>query len=128
MLSGLRLEGRALFLRRREVRGAYGRKHMKSLKTLAIGAALLASASVVSFAAMAKDVTVGVSWSNFQEERWKTDDAAIKKALDAHGAKYISADAQGSPTKQLTDVESLISKVANVLILLSMDSEAILPA
>jgi len=101
---------------------------MKALKNLAIGAALLASASVVSFAALAKDVTVGVSWSNFQEERWKTDEAAIKKALDAHGAKYISADAQGSPTKQLTDVESLISKGANVLIILAMDSEAILPA
>ena len=77
---------------------------------------------------MAKDLTVGVSWSNFQEERWKTDEAAIKKALDAHGAKYISADAQGSPTKQLTDVESLISKGANVLIILAMNSEAILPA
>ncbi len=68
---------------------------MKAAKTLVLGAALLASASVVSFAAMAKDLTVGVSWSNFQEERWKTDEAAIKKALDAHGAKYISADAQG---------------------------------
>jgi D-xylose transport system substrate-binding protein len=101
---------------------------MRTLNKLAVGAALLASASVVSIAAMAKDLTVGVSWSNFQEERWKTDEAAIKKALDAHGAKYISADAQGSPTKQLTDVESLISKGANVLIILAMDSEAILPA
>ena len=101
---------------------------MKSLKTIAFGAVMLASASVVSFAAMAKDLTVGVSWSNFQEERWKTDEAAIKAALAAHGAKYISADAQGSPTKQLTDVESLISKGANVLIILAMDSEAILPA
>src|SRR5271156_5494294 len=104
------------------------RKTMRTLNKLVMGAALLASASVVSFAALAKDVTVGVSWSNFQEERWKTDEAAIKKALDAHGAKYISADAQGSPTKQLTDVESLISKGANVLIVLAMDSEAILPA
>ena len=101
---------------------------MKSLKNLAMGAALLACASVVSFAALAKDLTVGVSWSNFQEERWKTDEAAIKKALVSHGAKYISADAQASPTKQLTDVEDLISKGANVLIILAMDSEAILPA
>ena len=61
---------------------------MRTLSKLVFGAALLASASVVSFAALAKDVTVGVSWSNFQEERWKTDQAAIKKALDAHGAKY----------------------------------------
>ena len=58
-------------------------------------------ASVVSFAAMAKDLTVGVSWSNFQEERWKTDEAAIKAALEAAGDKYISADAQSSPQKQL---------------------------
>ena len=102
---------------------------MRTLNKLLLGAALLASAGLTSFAAMAKDVTVGVSWSNFQEERWgKTDEPAIKAALAAKGAKYISADAQGSPTKQLTDVESLISKGANVLIILAMDSEAILPA
>ena len=101
---------------------------MKSVKTLLIGAALLASTSVMTVAAMAKDVVVGVSWSNFQEERWKTDEAAIKAALAPSGAKYISADAQASPTKQLADVESLISKGANVLIILAMDSEAILPA
>ena len=101
---------------------------MKTAKTLVLGAALLASVGLTSLAAMAKDLTVGVSWSNFQEERWKTDEAAIKKALAAHGAKYISADAQASPTKQLTDVEDLISKGANVLIILAMDSEAILPA
>ncbi len=101
---------------------------MKVAVKLAMGAALLASASVMSFAASAKDLTVGVSWSNFQEERWKTDEAAIKEALAKGGAKYISADAQGSPAKQLTDVESLISKGANVLLILAMDNEAILPA
>jgi D-xylose transport system substrate-binding protein len=101
---------------------------MKSTKTLALGAALLASVSLTSFAAMAKDVTVGVSWSNFQEERWKTDEAAIKAVLDKAGAKYISADAQASPAKQLTDVESLISKGADVLLILAMDNQAILPA
>jgi D-xylose transport system substrate-binding protein len=77
--------------------------------------------------ALAKDIVVGVSWSNFQEERWKTDEAAIKAKLAALGAKYISADAQSSPEKQLTDIESLISKGANVLIVLAQDSEAVLP-
>jgi len=101
---------------------------MKSIKTLMIGATLLASTSVMSVAAMAKDIVVGVSWSNFQEERWKTDEAAIKGALAPAGAKYISADAQGSATKQLADVESLISKGASVLIVLAMDADAILPA
>ena len=89
---------------------------------------MLASASLAPIAAMAKDIVVGVSWSNFQEERWKTDEAAIKAALATKGAKYISADAQASATKQLADVESLISKGANVLIILAMDADAILPA
>jgi D-xylose transport system substrate-binding protein len=85
---------------------------------------LLSTASI----AMAKDVVVGVSWSNFQEERWKTDEAAIKAALEKAGAKYISADAQSSPSKQLTDIESLISQGATALIVLAQDSDAIGPA
>ena len=51
---------------------------MKLVNTLVLGTILLASVSLTSFATLAKDITVGVSWSNFQEERWKTDEAAIK--------------------------------------------------
>src|SRR5690606_9592891 len=61
--------------------------------------AILAGAAmslVLVSAAQAKDKIIGVSWSNFQEERWKTDEAAIKKQLEANGDKYISADAQSS--------------------------------
>lgn len=92
---------------------------------------LLASAMVLAgFAAptFAKDKVIGVSWSNFQEERWKTDEAAMKAAIEAAGDKYVSADAQGSASKQLTDVESLIAQKANALIILAQDSSAIGPA
>ena len=89
-----------------------------TLTALALG---LASAG-----AMAQ--VVGVSWSNFQEERWKTDEKAIKDQLAKLGASYISADAGGSPEKQLSDVDSLIAKGAKVLIVLAMDKDAILPA
>lgn len=75
-----------------------------------------------------KAVTVGVSWSNFQEERWKTDEAAMKAQLARLGARYISADAQSSNEKQVSDIESLITRGAQVLIVLAQDSEAILPA
>lgn len=98
---------------------------MKRVYVALIGAA--ASLGAMS-AAMAQDIVVGVSWSNFQEERWKTDEAAIKAALDAAGAKYISADAQSSAAKQLTDVESLIAQGATALIVLAQDSGAIGPA
>jgi D-xylose transport system substrate-binding protein len=53
-------------------------------------------------AAAAFSLGVGVSWSNFQEERWKTDEAAIQAALEAAGAGYISTDAQSSSAKQLS--------------------------
>ena len=72
--------------------------------------------------------TVGVSWSNFQEERWKTDEAAIKAAVAAGGGTYISADAQSSASKQLTDIEGLIARGAKVLIVLAQDANAIRPA
>jgi D-xylose transport system substrate-binding protein len=91
---------------------------------------MAATAVIVSLhsVANAEGLTVGVSWSNFQEERWKTDEAAIKAALEAAGNKYISADAQTSAAKQLTDIESLIAQGANALIVLAQDSEAIGPA
>nr|WP_254448039.1 D-xylose ABC transporter substrate-binding protein [Ruegeria arenilitoris] len=74
------------------------------------------------------DPVVGVSWSNFQEERWKTDEAAIKSALEAGGAEYISADAQSSSAKQLSDIESLIAQGVDALIILAQDAQAIGPA
>src|SRR5690606_5482294 len=77
---------------------------------------------------LAEGKVIGVSWSNFQEERWKTDEAAIKAQVEADGNTYISADAQSSASKQLTDVESLISQGANALIILAQDSSAIGPA
>ena len=82
----------------------------------------------LSTAALAEGMTIGVSWSNFQEERWKTDEAAIKAQIEADGNTYISADAQSSAAKQLTDVESLIAQGANALIILSQDASAIEPA
>ena len=95
--------------------------------SLTISAAALVSVLAMG-AARAADTVVGVSWSNFQEERWKTDEAAIKKALAAAGAKYISADAQSSASKQLSDIEALIAQGANALIILAQDSDAIAPA
>jgi D-xylose transport system substrate-binding protein len=97
------------------------------LKNIVLCAAL-GGLALVQSAAWAKDVVVGVSWSNFQEERWKRDEAAMKAALEKAGVKYISADAQGSNEKQLADVESLITRGANALIILAYDADAVLPA
>jgi D-xylose transport system substrate-binding protein len=100
----------------------------ESMKRFALAFAGGVFALAASTMASAQDITVGVSWSNFQEERWKTDEAAIKSALEAAGATYISADAQSSAAKQLTDVESLIANGADALIILAQDADAIGPA
>ncbi len=95
---------------------------------LAAGTALAVSAFSLPALAQAKGPIIGVSWSNFQEERWKTDEAAIKAAIEKVGGTYLSADAQSSPAKQLTDVESLIARGAKALIVLAQDAQAIRPA
>ena len=103
---------------------------MKKIATAMLAglAASVAMALTLPAPAFAEGKTIGVSWSNFQEERWKTDEAAIKEAVEAAGNSYISADAQSSAAKQLTDVEALISQGADALIILAQDASAIGPA
>ena len=82
-----------------------------------------------SASAAAGDCTVGVSWNNFQQPRWAAHDQPnIKETVEAGGGTYINADANLSNEQQLTDVDTLISKGAKVLILLAQDNKAILPA
>ena len=104
---------------------------MKKWQLGAIGALSLGLLGGVYLGATAQTmdkVVVGVSWSNFQEERWKTDEAAIKGALAAAGAEYVSTDAQSSAEKQVNDVNTLISRGAKAIILLAQDKDAIGPA
>jgi D-xylose transport system substrate-binding protein len=87
------------------------------------------ASATASTAPSTKSCTVGVSWNNFQQPRWAAHDKpGIQKTVEAGGGKYIDADANLSNEQQLTDVDTLISKGANVLILLAQDNKAILPA
>ncbi|KJZ18329.1 D-xylose ABC transporter substrate-binding protein [Loktanella sp. S4079] len=97
-------------------------------KSVIIAAAMATVMPATLAFAEGHGVTVGVSWSNFQEERWKTDEAAIKSALEAAGAEYVSADAQSSAAKQLTDIENLIAQGVDALIVLGQDTQAVIPA
>jgi len=72
--------------------------------------------------------TVGVSWNNFQQPRWAAHDKPnIQKTVEAGGGTYIDADANLVNEQQLTDIDTLISKGAKVLILLAQDNKAVLP-
>jgi D-xylose transport system substrate-binding protein len=80
-------------------------------------------------AAGSVDCTVGVSWNNYQEERWALrDEPNIQAALDEVGAEYISADAGSSEEQQASDIEQLLADGADVLIILAQNTETILPS
>jgi D-xylose transport system substrate-binding protein len=93
--------------------------------TLLAGALIM---SIAPSAVMAAGKTIAVSWKTFQEERWKTDEAAIKAVVEAAGDTYVSTDAQGSAQKQAADIESLISQGVDVILVVAYDSDAILPS
>jgi len=93
------------------------------------GASAGGSAAGSAGASAAVACTVGVSWNNFQQPRWAAHDKPnIKDTVEAAGGTYIDADANLSDEQQLTDVDTLISQGANVLILLAQNNQSILPA
>jgi D-xylose transport system substrate-binding protein len=102
--------------------------------TKAAGATASSSTSTAGGAATsgaggAAGCTVGVSWNNYQEERWaKWDEPAIKAAIQAGGGKYVSNDAKSSAETQASNVENLMSQGAKVLIILAQDGTAIKPS
>ncbi len=97
----------------------------KTILALMTAGLMLGAATTTT---MAAGKTIAVSWKTFQEERWKTDEAAIKAAVEAAGDKYISTDAQGSAQKQAADIEGLISQKPDVVMVVAFDSDAILPS
>ena len=88
---------------------------------------LLAVVATAGFssAALAEGKKIGVSWAQFQEERWKIDEAAMKAAIEAAGDEYVSADAQGSSEKQLSDIDALIAQGVDALVINAWDKDAI---
>src|ERR1700733_3365319 len=112
-----------------------GRNYMTKFTTI-LRRTMLGGAAVfalgVGLQAVEADAANGkrvcVSWRHFQEERWRIDEAGIKSVLGPAGYTYVSADAQGDPQKQMTDVDSLLSSKCDAAIILAQDSKAVMPA
>ena len=88
-----------------------------------------AGSTATSGGGAAGGCTVGVSWNNYQEERWaKWDEPALKAAIEAGGGTYISNDAKSSAETQASNLENLVTQGAKVLVVLAQDGTAIKPA
>jgi D-xylose transport system substrate-binding protein len=99
-------------------------------RAAALVLATLFAAGALPVRARAADgpISVGVSWSHFQEERWKIDEASLVARLRELGARYLSADAQSSAEKQLADLENLVTRGADVLVVVAHDPDTLGPA
>jgi D-xylose transport system substrate-binding protein len=71
---------------------------------------------------------VGVSWDSLTGRFADRDGPAIRDAVTASGGSYLETDAQGSADTQATDVQTLISEGARVLIILAQNDVAIGPS
>lgn len=101
----------------------------RRLAVLAAGVMVVIATACGGASTSAAGCTIGVSWNNYQEERWaKWDEPAIKKAITDAGGKYISNDAKSSAETQASNVDNLISQGAKVVIVLAQDGTAIKPA
>ena len=97
----------------------------RNILTLMAGALMFGMSSM---SAMAAGKTIAVSWKTYQEERWKTDEAAIRAVVEAAGDKLVTTDAQLSAQKQAADIEGLISQKVDLIMVVAFDSDAIKPS
>lgn len=100
---------------------------VKPKRAMKYALSALAAACFAASTASAQDITIGVSWFKFADERWRIDEAGIRAVLNEAGAEYISADANFSPEKSISDIENLITRGADALIIMSGVADAVGP-
>jgi D-xylose transport system substrate-binding protein len=88
-----------------------------------------AEASAAGSETASGDCHIGVAWATFQEERYGLrDEPGLKGVLEAAGAQYTGNGADNSNETQISNVEALLAAEIDVLVMNSVDPEAILPA
>ncbi|QGU94657.1 substrate-binding domain-containing protein [Clostridium bovifaecis] len=75
-----------------------------------------------------KKIVIGLSMNTLNNPFFVDVKDGAVKAAGENGAEIIVTDAQNQPNKQLTDIENLIQKKPDVLIIDPADSEAVISA
>lgn len=72
-------------------------------------------------------LVLGHSYQNITDEFFATELQTERTMAEANGWDYVSSDAQGNPARQLDDINNLISRGVNVLIVDPIDPDAVSP-
>jgi D-xylose transport system substrate-binding protein len=89
--------------------------------------ALAASAALASHASKEKPV-IGLSLDTLKEERWKSDRDTFIAQAEKLGATVIVQSANSDDTRQVRDIEALISKGVDVLVVVPHNGSAMTKA
>ncbi len=84
---------------------------------------LFLAAAIASFASKDKPV-IGLSLDTLKEERWQHDRDTFIAAAEKLGATVIVQSANSDDTRQVRDVESLISRNVDVLVIVPHNGDA----
>ncbi|MDW9596491.1 substrate-binding domain-containing protein [Sinorhizobium meliloti] len=98
---------------------------MSSIKTLLAGSVAL---FCLTSAAMAEECKVGLTMPSLNAPYFAAQVAAVEKAAKDRGCEITTADSQNDFSKQINDVEDMIAKGIDILILNPRDQEALVPA
>lgn len=67
---------------------------------------------------------IGLSLDTLKEERWQSDTELFKKRCEELGADVLVQSANGDDTRQINDVQSLISRKVDVIVIVPHDGIA----
>jgi D-xylose transport system substrate-binding protein len=90
---------------------------------LALAAAFLLALAAPAFASKDKPV-IGLSLDTLKEERWQHDRDTFTAAAEKLGATVITQSANSDDTRQVRDIESLISRGVDVLVIVPHNGSA----
>jgi D-xylose transport system substrate-binding protein len=93
------------------------------MKTRLVSALFLLGLAATAFASKEKPV-IGLSLDTLKEERWQRDRDTFTAAAQKLGATVIVQSANSDDTRQVRDVESLISRGVDVLVIVPHNGNA----
>ncbi len=86
---------------------------------------LLAVAFATSGFASKEKPVIGLSLDTLKEERWQRDRDTFTAKVESLGGKVIVQSANGDDTRQVRDIEALISRGIDVLVIVPHNGEAL---
>src|ERR1041385_608359 len=99
-------------------------RHLSRLLPFVIAVGATLPFATPAFASKEKPV-IGLSLDTTKEERWQRDRDTFTAKVESLGGKVIAQSANGDDTRQVRDIESLISRGVDVIVIVPHNGEAL---